>query len=198
MSLNSLKRLLAGLSLLACTSAIAGPLTFTFTDGIDSVGEFGNPDNTVLTFDVGANSRITSIYYAVNVTAYDPSWLDELSFAFTNSKVTEGVIVEPGLGDWVSGTTRYRDTIDLVLEGLDFTVGVDGILRLEFFEYFDDDDVFPDGRWNFGVFTFGVEPYEDPAPVPEPASALLLAGGIAAMGYTRRRRAAPKAGLRAH
>lgn len=190
MSLNSLKKLLAGLSLLVCTSAFAGPLTFTFSDGFDSVGEFGDPDNIVLNLDVGANARITSVSYAVNVTAYDPSWLDELSFAFTNSKVTEGVILEPGLGDLVSGTTDYSGTIDLVLNGLDFTVGVDGILRLEFFEYFDDDDVFPDGRWNFGSITFGIEPFEEPAPVPEPASTLLVAAGLAAMAYRRRGAAA--------
>ncbi len=187
MFLNSLKKLAVGLSLLVCTSAFAGPLTFTFTEGIDSVGELGDAGNTVLTFDVGANSRITSLYYAVNVTAYSPSWLDELSFAFTNSKVTEGVIISPGLGDWFSGTARYRDTIDLVSEGFDFTVGVDGILRLEFFEYFDDFGVSPDGRWNFGTFTFGVEPFVEPEPVPEPASALLVAAGLAAMGYGRRR-----------
>lgn len=190
MSLNSLKKLLAGLSLLVCTSAFAGPLTFTFSDGFDSVGEFGDPDNIVLNLGVGANARITSVSYAVNVTAYDPSWLDELSFAFTNSKVTEGVILEPGLGDLVSGTTDYSGTIDLVLNGLDFTVGVDGILRLEFFEYFDDDDVFPDGRWNFGSITFGIEPFEEPAPVPEPASTLLVAAGLAAMAYRRRGAAA--------
>lgn len=193
MSLNSLKKLFAGLSLLFCTSAFAGPLTFSFTDGFDSVGEFGDPSNTIVNLDVGANSRITSISYAVNVTAYDPSWLDELSFAFTNSKVTEGVILEPGLGDIVPGTTDYSGSIDLVLNGLDFTVGVDGILRLEFFEYFDDDDVFPDGRWNFGSITFGIEPFEEPAPVPEPASALLVAAGLAAMASRRR-----GAGAKAH
>ncbi|GAB3368458.1 PEP-CTERM sorting domain-containing protein [Massilia agri] len=193
MSLNSLKKLFADLSLLFCTSAFAGPLTFTFTDGFDSVGEFGNPSNTIVNLDVGANSRITSISYAVNVTAYDPSWLDELSFAFTNSKVTEGVILEPGLGDIVPGTTDYSGSIDLVLNGLDFTVGVDGILRLEFFEYYDDDDVFPDGRWNFGSITFGIEPFEEPAPVPEPASALLVAAGLAAMASRRR-----GAGAKAH
>ncbi|MGI4720532.1 MAG: PEP-CTERM sorting domain-containing protein [Janthinobacterium lividum] len=186
MSLNSLKKLLAGLSLLVCTSAFAGPLTFTFTEGIDSIGELGDPNNTVLTFDVGANSRITSVYYAVNVTAYSPSWLDELGLAFTNSKVTEGVLLRPGVGDSFSGTSRYRDTVDLMLEGLDFTVGVDGILRLEFYEDWDDARVYPDGRWNFGTFTFGIDPFEEPADVPEPASALLVAAGLAAIGYRRR------------
>ena len=188
MSLNLLKKLLAGLSLLACSSAFAGSLTVDLSN-INSVGEFGNARNTVLTFDVGANSHITNVNYSINVTAFDPSFLAELGLAFSNSTVTEGVLLTPGAFDMSPGTASYSDTLDLILSDLDFTVGADGILRLEFYEVWDDGRVTPDGFWNFGSITFGYDALEDPADVPEPASALLVASGIAALGVARRRRA---------
>lgn len=197
MSLASFNKLLVGLSFFACTSLFAAPLVVDVT-GVQSNGEIGDPDNTVLTFNVGANSTITSIDYAINLTSYKPSWLSEIGLAFTDSSGFTGVFFNPGIEDDVSSTATYSGSADLSALGLSFNVGSDGILRLEFYEDWDD-FAGPDGQWNFGTVTFGVQAAGQPEPVPEPASALLVAGGLAMMGYAgRRRRAAAKTGPAVH
>lgn len=183
-------KLLFSFLFLACTSLSAAPLTITIT-GVDSYGEFGDPGNTVLTFDVGSNATITSIDYSVNVTAIDPSWLSEIGLSFANSKAIEGINFNPGVGDTFVGTKTYTGSANLVDLGLSFRVGGDGILRLEFYEDFDD-FTGPDGIWNFGTITLGVEPY--PVAVPEPSPALLIVAGILLIGLSRRYGALPKKG----
>jgi hypothetical protein len=152
-------------------------------------------DNTVLTYNVGANSVITGISYNVNLTAFSPSWLAELALLFTGSdEFGEGVYFTPGFDDLNSGTGSYSDSADLVALGLSFAVGADGILRLEFAEDYDD-FAGADGQWNFGTLTFEIDGYVPPGDpgtpgeVPEPASALLMAAGLGMLGYGRRRRA---------
>jgi len=186
---NRFKMLFAGLSLLACSSVFAAPLVVDVA-GIQSFGEFGDADNTVLTFDVGANSTITSVSYSFGLTAYDPSYLSEMVVGFTDSNLF-GVFFTPGLFEGFPGSAIYEGSVDLVEIGLSFNVGADGILRLEFFEDWDD-FLGADGQWDFGTITFGIEPVA--GEVPEPGSILLIGAGLAAMGYTGRRRAARKAG----
>jgi hypothetical protein len=188
MSLSSLNKLLVSLSFFACTSLFAAPLTITIA-GVESHGEIGDADNTVLTFNVGNNSTITSIDYSFNLTAIDPSWLSEIGLAFTDSKGNAGVVFNPGDGDTFPGTETYSGSADLIDFGLDFKVGNDGILRLEFYEDFDDFSGV-DGIWNFGTITFGIEP--EVVDVPEPSTALLLGAGVMLIGYGRRRSNAQK------
>jgi hypothetical protein len=190
MSLKFFAKLLVGLSLVASASVFATPLTVNVT-GINSVGGFGDAGNTVLTFNVGANATITSIDYNVNITAFTPSWLSEIGLAINDSTGSDGVFFTPGFADDNPGTGSYADFADLTALGLDFQVGADGILRLEFFEAFDD-FTGVDGHWNFGTITFNVEGGTTPpvSDVPEPASILLLGAGLGMMGYAGRRRGA--------
>lgn len=191
MSLPTLKKLCASTLFLASTSLFAAPLVVDF-NGVDSTGEFGDPGNTVLTYDIGANSLVTRVSYSIDVTAYSPSWLTELGLAFTTSALTEGVLLRPSEFDETSGSATYADTLDLVLNDLSFSVGDDGILRLEFYEEFDDFSIDPDGRWNAGTITFDYTP-QAAAAVPEPATALLLGGGAMLMGFAGHRRRPAKA-----
>ena len=192
MFLRSLSKLLLSLLVFACAcaSAFAAPLVFNVS-GVQSVGALGSTGNTVVNLNVGANAHITSIGYDINLTAFDPSYLSEISLFFSNSSGSEGIYFAPGFADAAPGTASYAEFFDLVGLGFDFVVGADGILRLEFYEDFNDASVAVDGIWNFGTLTFGVEGVEPPiTDVPEPTSILLLGAGLAAMGYAGRRRRA--------
>jgi hypothetical protein len=193
MFLRSLSKLLVSLSLFACTSVFAAPLVVNVA-GIQSFGEVGDSGNTVFTFNVGAFATITGVAYDVNITAFSPSYLSEIGLYFGDSAQTTGVFLTPGFQNPQPGTGSFAGAADLVNIGLAFQVGADGILRLEFFEGFDDASVSPDGIWNFGTVTFITDAVDNPGDVPEPASGLLMGAGLALIGYTaRRRRAAPKA-----
>jgi hypothetical protein len=87
---------------------------------------------------------------------------------------------------------NYADSASLIDLGLDFTVGADGLLRLEFFEDFNDSAVSRDGIWNFGKITFDVTgdnvPGDPGTDIPEPATGMLMGAGLALMGFMACRR----------
>ncbi|MDQ2822399.1 MAG: PEP-CTERM sorting domain-containing protein [Pseudomonadota bacterium] len=184
MNIPSIARLLASLSFFACTSLFASQLVVDVT-GIPSYGELGNPNNTVLTYNVGANAVITSIRYDVNLTAYYLSFLSDISLNFVRSN-GKGVAFAPAAGDDFGGTASYSNTLDLVALGFTVQILDDGIFRLEFYES-GDDLPGPDGVWNFGTITFGING-DDGTAVPEPGTTALFGAGLMLMAYVARRR----------
>jgi hypothetical protein len=196
MPLRSLYKLLVCLPLLVCTSVFAAPLVVDVT-GIQSFAATGSSANTTFAFNVGAGATITNVSFNVNLTAFAPSALSDMGLLFSDSAQSDVTYFTPGVKDIDPGTATYAGSADLVDLDLDVVVGADGILYLEFYEAFNDAAVSPDGIWNFGTITFGFleddVPPAGPGTVPEPASTLLLGAGLAAMGYTGRRRACGQA-----
>jgi hypothetical protein len=178
-----------GSSLTGSVGSVAvtpGVLSDTLVDvtGINSIATQGTPGNIVRTFNVGAGASVIGIGWNVNVTAFDPSWLSELVVGFGSSSANE-VNLSVGVGDDLPGTMSYSSAgiVDLVALGLNFNVGADGIVRLEFFEGFDDSAVSPDGIWNSGSLTIQV------AAIPEPSTYATMALGLLAVGGLARRKA---------
>lgn len=157
--------------------------------GAQSFAPFGDAQNSVQIFNIGAASRVTGLAYAVTITAFDPSYLSETSVGLTSSDGGAGLTLTPGGNDRNPGTASYTGSADLVVLGLDFMVGADGILRLEYFEDLDDVSVSPDARWTAGTLTLTYD--EATGAVPEPATwAMMLVGfGLIGGGARYRRRA---------
>lgn len=155
--------------------------------GAQSYGAFGTIQNTVQTFNIGALSRITGIAFDVTISAFNPSYLSEAVLGFTGSDVDgDGVFFTPGIADENPGTGSYAGSADLTDLGLDFAVGTDGILRLEYFESLNDASVSPDARWTGGTLTFTYD--EVTAAVPEPATWMMMFAGFAMVGGAARYR----------
>jgi len=156
-----------------------------------SVGDFGDPGNVVRTFQIGAGAHVTGIAYAVSLTAFTPSYLSELALAFTPTGDQDaGLFLRPAFQQAEPGSGSFADSLDLTTLDLDFLVGADGLLRLEFFEGFDD---LPgaDGIWNSGTVTVTYA-----AAVPEPATWALMAAGFGLVGGALRRRATVRSAVR--
>lgn len=187
MSTAMFKKLLAGLSFLTCASLSAAPLTVDLNvNGAQSAGLFGDAGNTTLYLDVGANSTVTSVSFDVILTAFSPSLLSELGVVFGDAKFNSATTITELILLNEPGTRPYTDFLELSGD-TSFQVGADGLLRVEFFETFDD-FLSVDGEWA-GTITFGVETVdvEQPGEVPEPSTTLLIGAGLAMLGYARRR-----------
>jgi hypothetical protein len=152
------------------------------TNNIQSWDSYGDADNVTDSIFLGANAHITGIGWDVElVTLISPSWLSEIAVAFENSSGFQ-LSLAPGAGDNFGGTDTYSSggVIDLIGLGLNFNLGADGILGLDFFESFDDFGDQAEGLWKQGAITIQYEVIPAPG-----AFAVLGLGGLVA---ARRRR----------
>lgn len=158
--------------------------------GIASWDGPGSLNNVIQQYDLGAGTTITGIGWDVEITTVGASWLSEPIWGFSSSE-GEGVSIAPGAGfdsnngnvpmRFASGDMMDGAILDLIGLGLEFELGADGLLTLEFFESYD--DILDEVDAFFKENSFITVQYKVPAPG---SMAILGLGGLVA---NRRRRA---------
>lgn len=146
---------------------------------VESRDGFGAAVNEVFNFNLGAGAHITGLGWDVTIATVGGSWLSEARVEFTDTAITTGVGITPGVGENAPGTMNFSSggVLDLIGLDLDFFLGADGNLRVEFWETFVDNAGSADAIWN-GTLTVQY--------IPTPgALAVLGLGGLVA---GRRRR----------
>lgn len=150
--------------------------------GIESREGISNPANHVVTLNLGAGASVTGLSWNVVITALGTSWQSEARVVLTpsNGDLAQGISLAPGAGVNTPGEGAFASTGVLKFgdNGLPNIFLPDGILRMEFFESYDDGPGV-DGIWKSG--NLGIQFIPAPSAV-----ALLGLGGLAA---ARRRRA---------
>lgn len=161
--------------------------------GIESVDGFGSAGNTVIEFDLAAALGYASgtplimngIGWDVTITAgldsSGASWLSELTVYFDDNVAPDGsgLHLSPGAGnDFPGQLTTSEPGVKLADVGIPDIPLPNGVLRMEFYEGFDDEAGI-DGLWKQGFLAIQVQ-------VPTPASAAVL--GLGGLAMTRRRR----------
>jgi hypothetical protein len=175
----------AVLAIVATSAAPAqGAVVTIDVSGAQAFGHMGDPSNSIFSLFLGSNARVTDVSYDVNITARGRSFLSEAMLYFGDSNQKEGVTFSPAYDSPAAGTKTYRDSVSLADIGLDFTVGSDGILQLEFFESVID-GAQPDSFWNSGSISFN---YVTAGAIPEPATWAMMIGGFGMVGGAMRRR----------
>lgn len=179
--------IVAATSLVMVGSALAeGVQVEVPVTAIDSWDEFGEPTNTVLTLDVadlagfgsGQAVVLTGIGFDLTLETFMFSWLSEAEINLDDSVTPAGgLTLNPGDGMDFSGTMNYVQPL-MKLDAADQVALGSGLLRIEFYESFDDIPGVPDAQWN-GTITVQID-------LPAPGAAALIGCGCLAL-FRRRR-----------
>ena len=150
----------------------------------------GDPDNTVLLIDMaslfgfapGSTMPLFGLGWDLTIETVGASWLSEPTMVFDSplGGSPDGVFLTPGTGadEPGVGTFQSEGTVKFIDVGLNELILSDGMLRIEFFESFDDVADAIDAHIT-GTLTLQ-------SWLPSPGSAGVLAVG-AALGARRRR-----------
>lgn len=162
--------------------------------GTDSWDPEGSPNNTILTFDIAALAgeasgtplEMTGLGWDVFQSTVGPSWGSEMVVSFgDNVGGLPGLYLTPsGTGAPITGTENNSSggILDLTDNSIPNVVLPDGVLRLEFFDSYDDYPGGVDGHWEAGS-TLDIAYKVVPAPS---ALGLLGIAGVGALGRKRR------------
>lgn len=161
--------------------------------GIPSMDAFGDPSNANLQYDVaaalgapsGSPVTITGVGWDVAITAYDPSWLSEITVGMTVAAgmdtgvfLTAGSQANPG-----SETSSSGGILDLTDNSIPDLELPNGVLYFQFYEGYDDADDVADGMWDSGFLSFEATASN----IPEPTTLGLVAlGSLISLRRARR------------
>ena len=146
--------------------------------GIESIDAEGDISNIIIEQFLGEGTQIIGIQWEnVELRTIGNSFLNEAAIGF-NGEVTARV----GTADNFSGIGFYDSDgmIDLIGPGLDYILGEDGMLSIEFFETQDDSPDSADAFYAAGNLTVFY------IPIPAPGSMVLLS--LAGLVASRRHR----------
>jgi len=163
----------------------SGFITAFDVSGIQSWDAPGSAFNTVIFLNIGVGNAVNGLGWDVNLTAFAPSWRNELGVLVTDSSGVGGFFLTPGTDGSAGGPTNYNSGGNITKLA---NVGIpnvnalgDGLIRLEFFEYYDDAAGAQDGVWNSGNLFF-----QTVNEIPTPGAVGLL--GLAGVGLLGRKR----------
>ncbi|MBL8745531.1 MAG: hypothetical protein JNK58_04150 [Phycisphaerae bacterium] len=146
-------------------------------------------NNFVMYLQVGAGNGVTGIGWDVVLQTLHPSSLiSDIRVQITDSTGLGGFGLVPGLADQSPGGPSSYDSDGQILKLADYSIPHviamgDGLIRLEFFDNYDDAVGVADGQWVSG--SLFLQTY---VPIPNTSAVSLLAiAGIAGLGRRRPR-----------
>lgn len=167
---------------------------------IDSWDELDDADNVIVDVDISSDLKVVGVAWDVGIASVGDSWLSDASVLMSNSdgiSDPNGIILVPGFDVAAPGNQEFSSggVVTLADEGLpDVEPNADGIVRLQFHEFFDDVPDAVDSEWRNAAAPVtcpgiwlelddlpdpggpGIPPEIDPNAVPldEPVALLLL------------------------
>lgn len=142
--IQNFKKILMASAVCLVSATASAAIVDINIDGVESWDGFNDESNTILLVDLGSGGPVTidGVGWDVLLSTVGASWLSEatMSLGTTNDDGLIDLTVGAGEGD--PGTMNFSSDgiISLFDVGLDDLVLPDGILRIQFYESFDDVD----------------------------------------------------------